>query len=171
MQGMVHSGGSTLFPSLCELRGVFFALRSGVLGVVRADAGALEAALRGVWGSREVVAGNALSRYLYCFLFTRGEHGGCGVMEGRLRRFFSLQFVSTHDATQRIWTYLSQARCAHAYGRAISSSDLSEWATLRERESRDTARSRSSGGRGPFQVGTRTASACSTVALLMFQFG
>jgi hypothetical protein len=61
MVDMVHSGGSAVFPSLRALRGVFLAL-SGVLGVVRADAGALAVAFRGVWGSRFVAAGNALSR-------------------------------------------------------------------------------------------------------------
>jgi hypothetical protein len=63
--------------------------------------------------------------------------------------------------------YRSHANCAHAYGRAISSSDFSELATLRERASRDRANSSNSGGRGPFKAGMSPVRACSTLARLM----
>lgn len=67
MVGASHCGGSSsLFPSLRVLFGVGLALCGvlGVFGVVRADGGALEVALRGVWGSRvaEAGAGRVLSR-------------------------------------------------------------------------------------------------------------
>lgn len=73
--------------------------------------------------------------------------------------------IETHLQSAQL--YLSHASCAHAYGRAISSSGFSEWATLRERASRDNAMSTSSGGNGPFRVGTSPVRACSMLALLM----
>lgn len=63
--------------------------------------------------------------------------------------------------------YLSHANCAHAYGRAISSSGFSEWATLRDRARRDKATSTRSVGSGPVRVGTSPVKACSILALLM----
>lgn len=90
-------------------------------------------------------------------------------MAGRLRRFFSL--LSVRFCWEIPWdlAHLSQASCAHAYGRAISSSGFKEWATLRDRASRDSARSMSSGGSGPDRVGMRPVKACSVVALLMLR--
>lgn len=73
------------------------------------------------------------------------------MIEGRLRRFLSL----------------SQANCAHAYGRAISSSDFIDVATVRERVRSDNAKSINSGGRGPFNVGTKPVRACSILARLI----
>lgn len=63
--------------------------------------------------------------------------------------------------------YLSQASWAHAYGRAISSSGLSEFATLRERARRERASSISSGGSGPLRVGISPVRACSIFNLLI----
>lgn len=66
MAGTTHLGGSRpLLPSRRVLFGVGLALSGvlGVFGVVRADGGALDWALRGVWGSRTVEGGGkALSR-------------------------------------------------------------------------------------------------------------
>lgn len=92
MVGITHSGVSAVraWPVLV-LRGVFAPV-TGVLGVLRADAGADVAAFRGVCGSLlEVGAGNALLRYPYSFLYTRGGHGGRDVIVGKLSRFFNLQ--------------------------------------------------------------------------------
>jgi len=63
--------------------------------------------------------------------------------------------------------YLSHANCAHAYGRAISSSGFIDVATLRERVSRESANSINSGGRGPLNVGIKPVRACSMLARLI----
>lgn len=67
------------------------------------------------------------------------------MMVGRFRRCFSL----------------SQANCAQAYGRAISSSGLRVLALLRDCARSDRARFRSSGGRGPPKDGIRPVMDCS----------
>ena len=87
-------------------------------------------------------------------------------MDGRLKRFFDLSQSATPQGIKSL-PNLSHASCAHAYGRAISSSGLSEVATLRERASSERADSINSGGRGPFRAGTSPVRACSTLALLI----
>lgn len=64
-------------------------------------------------------------------------------------------------------THLSQARCAHAYVRAISSSGLRLLALLRDCARRETATLRSSEGMGPLRVGTRPVRACSMGLLIL----
>ena len=66
--------------------------------------------------------------------------------------------------------YLSHANCAHAYGRAISSSGFIDVATLRERVRRESANSINSGGRGPLNVGTKPVRACSMLARLILGY-
>lgn len=105
----------------------------------------------------------------------RGGHGGRDTIEGRLKRLLDLsRLVGRHHEYRWRLQYLSHANWAQAYGRAISSSDLRELATLRDRASSESVRSTNSGGRGPFNAGTRLVKACSTLALLivvMLRFG
>lgn len=67
------------------------------------------------------------------------------MMLGRFKRCFSL----------------SQASCAQAYGRAISSSGLRVLALLRDCARSDCPRFTSSGGRGPLRDGIRPVRDCS----------
>ena len=56
-------------------------------------------------------------------------------------------------------SHLSQARLAHAYDLAISSSAFKLLALLRDCASRETASSRSSEGNGPVRVGIKPINA------------
>jgi len=102
-------------------------------------------------------------------LYIRGGQGGRDAMVGRLRRFFSLWRSVSDVYTNSQILYLSHANCAHAYGRAISSSGFMDVATLRERVSRESANSISSGGSGPLNVGIKPVRACSMLARLILE--
>lgn len=90
-------------------------------------------------------------------------------MDGREVETLLQPFRCQRDAKTCVGcsSYLSHANCAHAYGRAISSSGFIDVATLRDRVSSESASSISSAGNGPLSVGIKPVRACSMLALLI----